>query len=134
LEFIDSHVEKMLDARIIEPSSGEWAANVCLARKGDSYRFAIDYRRLNAVSRFDCYPLPMIDTCLHTLGRSQWFSTIDLRSSFWQVAQDERDAEKTTFITRKGLFKFRTVSVGLKNASTTFQHTMDLIMSGLTWK
>jgi hypothetical protein len=133
LEFIDAHVEKMLQAKVIEPSQGEWAANVCLAKKGDTFRFAIDYRRLNNVSKFDCYPIPRIDNCLQTLNGSCWFSTIDLRSSFWQVAQDEADAEKTTFITRKGLFKFRTVAFGLKNASSLFQRIMDLILSGLTY-
>src|SRR5258706_277717 len=78
-----------------------------LVKKADgSMRFAVDYRRLNSISKHDSYPLPKIDSCLDALNGSCYFSTIDLRSAFWQVAMDESDAEKTSFVTRRGCYKF----------------------------
>lgn len=134
LEYIDEQVQKMLEAKIIEPAQSEWGANVCLARRKDGgLRFAIDYRRLNRLTTGDSYPIPRIDSCLDVLNGSAWFSTIDLRSGFWQVAQDERDADKTTFITRRGSFRFRVLSFGLQGSPTLFQRVMDLALAGLTW-
>ena len=113
LQFIDDHVEKMQQAGVIEPARSEWGSNVCLAKKKDgSLRFAIDFRRVNRLTRLDSYPLPRIDNCLDSLSGSCWFSTIDLRSGFWQVAQDPVDADKTTFITRQGSFRFRVLPFG----------------------
>jgi hypothetical protein len=115
LEYIDDQVQQMLKAKIIEPAQSEWASNVCLARRKDGgLRFAIDYRRLNRLTTGDSYPIPRIDSCLDVLNGSVWFSTLDLRCGFWQVAQDERDADKTTFVTRLGSFRFRVLSFGLQ--------------------
>ena len=135
LQHIDEQVQQMLDANIIEPSTSPWSANVVLAKNHDgTLRFAIDFRKLNNVTTSDVYPIPRIDNCLATLEDEKWFSTIDLRASFWQVAQSKEDAPKTAFVTRRGLFQFRTVAFGLRNATSTFQRCMDLVMSGLTWK
>jgi len=135
MQFIDEHVEKMQKANVIVPARSEWGSNVCLAKKKDgTLRFAIDFRRVNKLTRLDSYPLPKIDNCLDALSGSCWFSTIDLRSGFWQVAQDPKDADKTTFITRQGSFKFRVLPLGLQGSPGLFQRVMDLILSGMTWK
>ena len=135
LKFIDEEVDKMLQANIIEPAHSDWASNVCLAKKQDgSLRFAIDFRRVNRLSKPDSYPIPRIDSCLDTLNGSSWFTTIDLKSAFWQVAQDPADADKTTFITRKGSFRFRVLAFGLQGSPSLFQRVMDLVLSGLTWQ
>ena len=106
-----------------------------LAKKADgSLRFCIDYRELNNVIYKDSYPLPRIDTCLDALGGSKYFSTLNLRSGFWQVASDPRDPDKTAFVTRKGQFKFKVLSFGLEKSPTVFQRLMDLTMAGLTWE
>jgi hypothetical protein len=124
----------MLKAKIIEPAQSEWASNVCLAhRKDGGLRFAIDYRRLNRLTTGDSYPIPRIDSCLDVLNGSAWFSTLDLRCGFWQVAQNERDADKTTFVTRRGSFRFRVLSFGLQGSPSLFQRVMDLVLAGLTW-
>jgi len=135
LQFIDDEVEKMLQAKVIEPARSEWASNVCLAKKKDGgLRFAIDFRKVNSLSTPDSYPLPRIDNCLDTLSDACWFSTIDLRSGFWQVAQDQADADKTTFITRKGSFRFRVLPFGLQGSPSLFQRVMDLVLTGLNWQ
>ena len=93
-------------------------------------RFCIDYRKLNAVTKKDCYPLPRIDVCLDTLNNSQLFSAFDLRSGYHQVQMHPDDAEKTSFILRSGSYQFRRLPFGLTNAGATFQRVMDIAMHG----
>ena len=81
----------------------------------------MDYRRLNDLTYKDSFPIPRIDTCLDALGDSVYFSTMDLRSGFWQVANDPRDADKTAFVTRNGQFRFKVLSFGLANSPSIFQ-------------
>lgn len=124
----------MLRAGVIEPSASPWSSNVVLARKPDgTHRFCIDYRRLNDLTYKDSFPLPRIDTCLDALGGSIYFSTMDLRSGFWQVAIDPRDADKTAFVTRKGQFRFKVLSFGLANSPSIFQRLMMMVLAGLNW-
>ena len=82
----------------------------------------------------DSYPLPRIDTCFDALGGAKYFSTLDLRQGYWQVENDPQTADKTTFITRKGAFKFKVLPFGLSNAPAIFQRLMNLVMVGLTWE
>ena len=72
----------MLAAGVIEPSDSPWASPVCLAKKPDgSYRFCVDYRRVNAVSRKDAYPIPDIQDNFDSLRGAKYFATIDLLSA-----------------------------------------------------
>ena len=96
-------------------------------------RFCVDYRKVNSITRKDAYPLPRIDATLDTLAGSQWFSTLDLLSGYWQVEVEETDREKTAFCTTGSLFQFRVMAFGLCNAPTTFQRLMDLVLAGLQW-
>ena len=97
---IDEYVENMLENGIIRPMPGsEWVSNVVLVRKKDgTLRYCVDYRGLNAVTQKANYPLPRIDTCLESLGENRLFSSLDMRSSYWQVKVREEDVEKTCFI------------------------------------
>ena len=137
LNFVDeekNHLKKMLDAGVIEPSVSEWAAPPVLVRKRDGgVRWCIDYRKLNDVTKKDVYPLPSIEECIDTLGGNQWFSKLDANAAYWQVHIDQKDREKTAFITKYGLFHFVRMGFGLCNAPATFSRVMDLILSGLNW-
>ena len=121
-----------LEQGIIEPAFSPWASNVVLVRKKDgSLRCCIDYRKLNAVTRKDAYPLPRCDSCLDAMSSAKWFSTFDLRSSYHQVVVDPQDRDKTTFICPRGMYRYKTMPFGLCNAGATFQRLMDVVMSGL---
>ena len=105
---IDEQLEILLKQGIIEPAQSKWSSNVVLVKKKDqTWRFCIDYRQVNQISKEDSFPLPRIDSCLEALSNSAWFSTLDMRSGYFQVKINEQDAPKSTFITRKGAFQFR---------------------------
>ena len=95
-------------------------------------RFCVDYRKLNAVTRKDAYPIPRIDDTLDNLAGSQWFSTLDLISGYWQVELNDR--QKTAFSSPDGLFEFNVMPFGLCNAPATFQRLMDRMLAGMNWK
>ncbi|GBM67977.1 Transposon Ty3-I Gag-Pol polyprotein [Araneus ventricosus] len=88
-EEADHLVKDMLDNGIIEESSGPWASPIVLVKKKDgSTRFCVDYRKLNEIPKKDSYPLPRIDDTLDALNGSQWFTTLDLKSGYWQLRSD----------------------------------------------
>ena len=124
----------MLSKDVIQRSSSPWASPVVLVGKKDgSIRFCIDYRKVNSITRKDAYPLPRMDDTLDTLTRSQWFSTLDLISGYWQVEIEKKDQEKTAFCTSDGLFEFKVMPFGLCNAPATFQRLMDMVLGVLKW-
>ena len=98
-------VKKMLRQGVIEPSQSPWASPVVLVRKKDgSLRYCIDYRKLNAVTRKDSYPLPRIDDSLDALGQARYFTTLDLASGYWQIGLSEDARQKSAFCTTSGLY------------------------------
>ena len=132
---IEEHIKNMLDQGIIEVSSSPWSSPVVLVKKKDGgTRFCIDYRKLNAVTRKDSYPLPRIDDALDSLAGSKYFSTLDLQSGYHQVAMHPDSKEKTAFISHAGLYHFNVLSFGLTNAPPQFQRLMSRILHGLEWK
>lgn len=122
---IEEEVSQMLAQNVIEPSQSEWRAPVVLVRKKDgTMRFCVDYRRLNAVTKRNQYPMPDAGALLAQLGEAQVFSTLDLASGYWQVELEPGDRDKTAFATRSGLYRFNVMPFGLVGAPATFQRVM----------
>ena len=131
----EKQVQDLLEKGLIEPASGAWGSPVVLVwKKDNSWRFCVDYRRLNAVTQQDAYPLPRIDESLDDLAGSRFFSTLDLVSGYWQVPLDPDAQEKAAFITRSDLWKWKVLPFGLTSAPATFQRLMEQIVKGLHWK
>ena len=119
---------------IVEPAASPWASNVVLVKKKDgSLRFCVDYRRLNAITYKDSYPLPLIDNCLSALSGASWFSTLDLRAGYYNIPIAECDRDKSAFITRTGCYRFTVMPFGPTGAPSVFQRLMDLVLCGLSY-
>ena len=129
-----AQVQQMLASNVIRPSNSPWASPVVMVRKKDgSLHFCVDFRQLNAATVKDAHPLPRIDDLLDALHGARWFSTLDLKSRYWQVPITEND--KTAFCTCSGpLYEFNQVSFGLCNAPATFSRIMDRVLAGLHWE
>ncbi|CAH8528218.1 unnamed protein product [Schistosoma turkestanicum] len=129
---LDSMIKDMLDKKIIVPSSSPWASPIVLVKKKDSsLRLCIDYRRLNAITKRDSFPLPRIDSTLDALHGACWFSTLDLASGYWQVEVRPQDRKKTAFIVPNGLYEFQVMPFGLTNAPATFQRLMQTVLQDI---
>ena len=130
--FINEEIQRMLENNLIQDSQSPWASPVVLvAKKNGKKRFCVDYRKLNAITKKDAYPLPRIDEILDSLAGATYFSTLDLMSGYWQVMMNPADKEKTAFITRYGTYEFNVMLFGLCNAHATFQHLMNQIYKGI---
>jgi len=134
LKWIDKEVEEMRKHGIIEPAASPWASNVVLVKKKDgTLRFCVDYRRLNSVTRQDSYPLPLIDNCFYALSGSSWYSTLDLRSGYYNIPIAEEDRDKSAFVTRSGCYRFTVMPFGLTCAPSVFQQLMDCVLCRLSY-
>ena len=109
----------MYEQGIIEPAASPWCSVVLAKKKDGGMRFCIDYGKLNDVTRKDSYPLPRIDDSVEALSGARWFSTLDLKSGYWQVEMEENDKEKTAFSIGSGLWQFTVMPFGLSNAPAT---------------
>jgi len=127
-------VKEMFKDGIIQRSSSPYNAPIVMARKKDgSIRFCIDFRELNKVTKVCKYPLTNPYSCFDELGKSFFFTSLDLASAYWSIPLAEDDKEKTAFTVRSGKYEFTVVPFGLTNAVATFCALMDLIFTGMQW-
>eukprot|EP00731_Ephydatia_muelleri_P003135 Em0001g3135a len=132
---VQKELKEMVKDGIATTSISEWAAPIVLVTKKDGgIRFCVDYRRLNAVSAADCYPMPRVDELIDRLGTAKYISTLDLSRGYWQVPMSAESRKKTSFVTPFGQFEFNVMPFGLHGAPSTFQRMMDQVLQGLeTW-
>ena len=132
LKYLRDEIQYMLDNDIIEPSTSGWSSPCILVPKSDgSYRFVTDFRKVNAVSKSDSYPIPRIDDCIDKLGDATFVSKFDLMKGFWQVPLTQRAKEITAFATPDNLYQYKVMPFGMKNSPATFQRMIHSVLQGL---
>ena len=95
----------MLAKNIIQPSTSPWATPLVFVKKKDGTdRFCVDYQKVNKDTKKDSFPLPCIHNKLDALHGTQFFSSMDMMSGYWQVERAPEAREKTAFTTYNGLF------------------------------
>ncbi|UYV72847.1 hypothetical protein LAZ67_10000976 [Cordylochernes scorpioides] len=129
---IQGEVDKMIKMGVAQSSESPWYSPVVLVKKKDgSWRFCVDYRRLNRVTKKDVYPIPRTDDVFDSLTGTKFYSNMNLRTGHWHIEIDEGEREKTAFVTPDDLYEIRVMPFGLCNAPATFERMMANLVAGL---
>ena len=132
---VQEEIKEMLHDDIIQPSHSPWATPMVLVpKKNGTLRICIDYRKLNAVTRPDPFPIPRIGDLLDGMSSAKFIRTLDLARGYWQVPMDPASREKTAFSMDFGKYEFRVMPFGLVGASATFQRLMNELFGDLHGK
>ena len=126
-EKVKRHLKEMMEIGAIQKSASPWASAVILVRKKEgSLRFCIDLRKLNARTMKGAYGLPHIEKSLVCLNGTWIFTTLNLKSGYWQTELSEESIPLTAFTTGPlGFYEYIHMPFGLTNAPATFQLLME---------
>jgi hypothetical protein len=126
---------KLLERGQIEESTSPWSSPVVLVKKKDkTVRFCIDYRRLNAITIRDAFPLPRIDEIFDQLTDAVYFTKFDFKSGYFQIPLSEEERPKTAFSTRDNHYQFTVLPQGITNGPATFQRIVNHILGPTRWR
>jgi predicted aspartyl protease len=134
LLFIKDWLLKNMDSGFIETSSSPFASPILIVKKPtppgekQKFRFCIDYRKLNALTKKDRYPIPLIAETLTRLAKAKVFTKLDIRQAFHRIRMDPNSEDLTTFRTRYGSFKCKIMMEGLANGPATWQRYMNTVL------
>lgn len=122
-------IPQMLDDGIIEESKSPWRSPVVIVPKSrGGWRMCVDYRTLNACTKFDAYPMQNDHSVFNKLHGARYFTTIDMKSGYWQVSLRESDRELTAFSVGENLYQFKVLPFGVKNGQPTFQRLVEKVL------
>lgn len=131
---LQREVDKLLLDNIIRPSTSPWSSPVILKKKSDgTFRFLVDFRRLNSITKKDAYPQPSSEELIYRLSGHSYFTKLDLKSGYFQIPIAEADKEKTAFVTPDGHYEFNVLPQGLMNAPASFQRVMNNLLATGRW-
>ena len=125
-ELLDKEVQYILENDIIEESQSNWSSPCILVPKHDGgFRFCTDFRKVNDKTKSDSFPIPRIADCIDQIGNAKFVSTFDMLKGYWQVPLTQRAREISAFVTPSGLYQYKVMPFGMKNAPATFQRMVN---------
>ena len=128
-ELLDKEVQYMLKNDIIEESQSNWSSPCILVPKHDGgFRFCTDFRKVNDKTKSDSFPIPRIADCIDQIGNAKFVSTFDMLKGYWQVPLTQRACEISAFVTPSGLYQYKVMPFGMKNAPATFQRMVNKLV------
>jgi len=127
---IERQIKELLQKGLIQPSSSPFASLALLVKKktGD-WRLCVDYRRLNALTIKNKYPLPVIDELLDELNGASWFTSLDMCSGFHQIGMAKHEEYKIAFQTHNGHYEYCVMPYGVTGGPATFQGIMNDLLA-----
>ncbi|GFW98240.1 hypothetical protein TNCV_331921 [Trichonephila clavipes] len=126
----DEKIEELLRLDLIEESDAEIAYPiVCVNKKDGTLRLCVDFRALNSESVSDDFPMEDAVELIHSIGRANIITTLDLLKGYWAIPMAEDSKNLASFKTHRQQYRFKVMSFGLKNASATFQREMNKALS-----
>jgi len=124
-KFIESEVQRLLAAYIIEPARSPWRAQVLVVHQGPKKRLVIDYSTtINRFTLLDAYPLPNIEF-MNTVAPARYYSSLDLRSGYHQIPLLEEERFYTAFEAGGELYQYKRLPFGVTNGVSAFQRSID---------
>ncbi len=132
-EVMKSEVTYMLQNGLAVSSQSAWSSPCLLVPKSDgSFRFCTDYRKINAVTKPDSFPLPRIDDCIDKVGPAKFVTKLDLLKGYWQVPLTPRAAEISAFVTPDFFGQYSVMAFGMRNAPANLSTSDAFSAAGCT--
>lgn len=127
-----NEVEYLLEHGFAQSSCSPWSSPCLLVPKSDgTVRFCTDYRKVNAVTVPDCFPLPRMEDCVDNLGSACYVSKLDLLKGYWQVPLTARASDISAFVTPDSFLQYSVMAFGMRNAPATFQRLINIVLAGV---
>ncbi|KAL6460928.1 hypothetical protein MHYP_G00308940 [Metynnis hypsauchen] len=126
---LQQETEYLLENRFAVPSNSPWCSPCLLVPKPDTtYRFCTDYRKVNAITVPDSFPLPRMEDCVDRVGSAKFVTKLDLLKGYWQVPLTSRASDISAFATPDTFLQYTVMAFGLRNAPATFQRLMTIVL------
>ena len=133
-EKVKKKIQELLDCDIVEEVDGPtpWVNPVVIIPKADGdIRLCIDMRRANEAILRGSHPIPTVDELLHSMNGSRVFSKLDLKWGYHQLELSQESCQITTFVTHKGLYRYKRLLFGVSSASELYQHEISTALAGI---
>ena len=131
-ENLKTEIQEMLDLGIFQTSASPYPSPIVIVTKKDgSNRICVDYRKLNKVTVADPEQMKTPEDLFQRLGKSNYFSKIDLSKGYWQIPEAKEDVKKTAFVTPDGNYEFIQMPFVMKNSGATLVQELRMLISNI---
>ena len=130
--WVRDEIDKLLEAGAIQENHSSWSASIVVVPKGDgSKRVCMDLSTLNAITRTYVLPMSRANNIFAKLGKTKFFTTLNLRSGYHHIALDDDVIKKKTFVKPLGKYEYLKIPFGLAQAPTYFPASLNKILNEL---